>query len=88
MFVLFQVFPQELEVQLEYRNFTDWLHTFELYRGKKISGDDADESRVVGKFKVCHQHYIRYHGNSFAFLLYSILTLFIVKYPTNEHVFF
>lgn len=46
-----KVFPQELEVQLEYRNFTDWLHTFELYRGKKISGDDADESRVVGKFK-------------------------------------
>ncbi|XP_014771959.1 otoferlin isoform X1 [Octopus bimaculoides] len=48
---LITVFPHELENQHEFNNFTDWLHTFELYRGKKVSGDDADESRVVGKFK-------------------------------------
>uniref|UniRef100_A0A8C4ZWF9 Otoferlin a n=1 Tax=Gadus morhua TaxID=8049 RepID=A0A8C4ZWF9_GADMO len=37
----------------EYGNFEDWLHTFNLYRGK--AGDDderaLDDDRIVGRFK-------------------------------------
>ncbi|XP_021379810.1 otoferlin-like isoform X8 [Mizuhopecten yessoensis] len=48
---LLKVFPCELESLNDFSNFKDWLHTFELYRGKKTGNDDTDESRVVGKFK-------------------------------------
>lgn len=47
-----QVYPKELES--EFDNFEDWLHTFNLLRGK--TGDDedgcAEEERTVGRFKV------------------------------------
>lgn len=47
-----QVFNKELET--EYGDFEDWLHTFNLYRGK--AGDDdehaLDDDRIVGRFKV------------------------------------
>lgn len=47
-----QVFNKELES--EYGNFEDWLHTFNLFRGK--AGDDdehtLDDDRIVGRFKV------------------------------------
>ncbi|MCJ8736710.1 hypothetical protein PDJAM_G00015680 [Pangasius djambal] len=46
-----KVYNRELESEFDY--FEDWLHTFNLYRGK--SGDDdeniLDEDRLVGKFK-------------------------------------
>ncbi|KAF2368428.1 C2 domain [Trinorchestia longiramus] len=44
-----QVLPGELEA--EFSGFREWLHTFELYRGKKTGDEIEDESRVVGKFK-------------------------------------
>ncbi|XP_034017505.1 otoferlin isoform X1 [Thalassophryne amazonica] len=41
------------ELESEYGNFEDWLHTFNLYRGK--AGDDEehalDDDRIVGRFK-------------------------------------
>ncbi|XP_055005471.1 LOW QUALITY PROTEIN: otoferlin [Boleophthalmus pectinirostris] len=41
------------ELESEYGDFEDWLHTFNLYRGK--AGDDdehsQDEDRIVGRFK-------------------------------------
>ncbi|KAK7907658.1 hypothetical protein WMY93_016270 [Mugilogobius chulae] len=41
------------ELELEYGDFEDWLHTFNLYRGK--AGDDdehaQDDDRIVGRFK-------------------------------------
>lgn len=47
-----QVYNKELES--EYGNFEDWLHTFNLFRGK--AGDDdehaPDDERIVGRFKV------------------------------------
>ncbi|KAL5015843.1 hypothetical protein ScPMuIL_005432 [Solemya velum] len=46
-----KVYPCELENQPEFNGFKDWLHTFELYRGKNTGNDEADDSRVVGKFK-------------------------------------
>lgn len=51
--VLFQAYNKELEC--EFSNFEDWLHTFNLYRGK--AGDDdehhlGDDDRIVGRFKV------------------------------------
>ncbi|XP_017546410.1 otoferlin isoform X3 [Pygocentrus nattereri] len=47
-----KVYNRELEN--EFYHFEDWLHTFNLYRGK--SGDDdeqnaSDEDRLIGKFK-------------------------------------
>ncbi|KAK5857908.1 hypothetical protein PBY51_011117 [Eleginops maclovinus] len=47
-----KVYPKELES--EFDNFEDWLHSFNLFRGK--GGDDedqtgSDEDRIVGKFK-------------------------------------
>ncbi|CDQ59600.1 unnamed protein product [Oncorhynchus mykiss] len=47
-----QVYPKELEN--EFDNFEDWLHTFNLFRGKAGDDDDqnmADEERIIGKFK-------------------------------------
>uniref|UniRef100_A0A8D3CHV0 Otoferlin a n=1 Tax=Scophthalmus maximus TaxID=52904 RepID=A0A8D3CHV0_SCOMX len=42
----------------EYANFEDWLHTFNLYRGK--AGDDdehaLDDDRIVGRFKATDLH--------------------------------
>ncbi|XP_060603705.1 otoferlin-like isoform X1 [Ruditapes philippinarum] len=46
-----QVFPNELESQPEFNGFKDWLHTFELYRGKNMGNEVSDEGRIVGKFK-------------------------------------
>uniref|UniRef100_A0A8C5AUZ2 C2 domain-containing protein n=1 Tax=Gadus morhua TaxID=8049 RepID=A0A8C5AUZ2_GADMO len=45
---------QQGKLEAEFGNFEDWLHVFNLYRGK--SGDDedqnmADEDRLIGKFK-------------------------------------
>ena len=40
------------ESQAHFDGFTEWLQTFELYRGKQSEDVFEDESRVVGKFKV------------------------------------
>ncbi|CAK1554752.1 unnamed protein product [Leptosia nina] len=48
---LTKIFPHELETVPEYEEFKDWLHSFDLYRGKKTGDDSEDESRVVGTFK-------------------------------------
>ena len=47
-----KVIPNELESQAEFEGFSEWLDTFELYRGKKL---EEEESRVVGKFKVSYK---------------------------------
>lgn len=51
-----QVYNRELEI--EYNSFEDWLHTFNLFRGKcsddaDVEQNAADEDRLIGKFKVC-----------------------------------
>ena len=46
-----QVFPNELEAQREFEGFTEWLQTFDLYRGKQTEEEFEDDGRVVGKFK-------------------------------------
>lgn len=43
------------ELDYEFDGFEDWLHSFNLYRGKGGDDDDQnmpDEDRLVGKFKV------------------------------------
>ena len=47
-----KVFPNELENQKDFDSFTEWLQTFELYRGKQGEEGFQDEARVVGQFKV------------------------------------
>ncbi|XP_053105918.1 otoferlin isoform X15 [Hemicordylus capensis] len=46
-----KVYPKELESDFDH--FEDWLHTFNLLRGKIGDDDDnaADEDRIVGRFK-------------------------------------
>ncbi|XP_074640585.1 otoferlin-like isoform X2 [Tubulanus polymorphus] len=46
-----RVYPTELEAQNDFNGFKEWLHTFDLYRGKKTGDELDDESRVVGRFK-------------------------------------
>ncbi len=49
---LMKVYPNELEAQGEFDGFTEWLQTFELYRGKHSDVEFEDDGRAVGKFKV------------------------------------
>lgn len=66
VFVDMQVYNKELES--EYGNFEDWLHTFNLYRGK--AGDDdehaLDDDRIVGRFKVQKHLSINKHVLNYA----------------------
>ncbi|XP_017538292.1 otoferlin isoform X4 [Pygocentrus nattereri] len=42
------------ELESEFDHFEDWLHTFNLYRGKAVDDDDhnmVDDDRIVGRFK-------------------------------------
>ncbi|XP_016105676.1 otoferlin-like [Sinocyclocheilus grahami] len=44
------------ELEYEFNTFEDWLHTFNLYRGKcsddaDVEQNAADEDRLIGKFK-------------------------------------
>lgn len=48
---LCEIYSTELETQLEYNEFKDWLQTFPLYRGKKTTENSEDENRIVGYFK-------------------------------------
>lgn len=48
---LLKIYNNELENQPEFEHFKEWLHTFELYRGKKTGDEIEDESRIVGAFK-------------------------------------
>ncbi|XP_046836781.1 otoferlin isoform X1 [Vespa crabro] len=48
---LLKIYPNELEAQPEFEQFKEWLHTFELYRGKKTGDETEDEHRIVGYFK-------------------------------------
>ncbi|CAG5125216.1 unnamed protein product, partial [Candidula unifasciata] len=45
------IYSSELENQVQFEGFRDWLHTFQLYRGKNTGNHETDENRVVGKFK-------------------------------------
>jgi otoferlin len=46
-----KIYPYELESQLEFNNFKEWLLSFPLYRGKKTGDSQEDENRIVGFFK-------------------------------------
>ncbi|KAG0439507.1 hypothetical protein HPB47_016617, partial [Ixodes persulcatus] len=48
---LIKIYSTELENVPEFNGFREWLHTFELYRGKRSGDDLDDQSRVVGLFK-------------------------------------
>lgn len=50
------MFPQlyKSELENEFNDFMDWLHTFPVYKGK-ANYDDEDEDedeRIMGKYKV------------------------------------
>uniref|UniRef100_A0A8C4HU18 C2 domain-containing protein n=1 Tax=Dicentrarchus labrax TaxID=13489 RepID=A0A8C4HU18_DICLA len=74
-----KVYPKELES--EFDNFEDWLHSFNLFRGKGGDDDDqnvTDEDRIVGKFKV------RTECLSYSFLSYIDCILFNI--PHNDPI--
>uniref|UniRef100_A0AAY4ATQ3 Otoferlin n=1 Tax=Denticeps clupeoides TaxID=299321 RepID=A0AAY4ATQ3_9TELE len=51
---LMEVSVYHKELENEFDCFEDWLHTFNLYRGKSGDNDDqnvADDDRLIGKFK-------------------------------------
>lgn len=48
---LCQIYPNELENQIEFNHFKEWLLSFPLYRGKKTGDSAEDENRIVGIFK-------------------------------------
>ncbi|KAH7976872.1 hypothetical protein HPB52_020818 [Rhipicephalus sanguineus] len=54
---LIKIYPTELENVPEFNGFREWLHTFELYRGKRSGDDLDDQNRVVGLFKGSLQVY-------------------------------
>ena len=68
-----QVYPNELEAQPEFHGFSEWLHTFDLTRGKKTGETDDDESRTVGKFKV----------SSMTFTAVSVCSFVLLKLVCN-----
>lgn len=47
-----KIYDHELEAAREFEGFAEWLHTFNLLRGKKSYDEEDDDSRLVGKFKV------------------------------------
>ena len=71
---LMKVYPNELEVQPEFEGFSEWLQTFELYRGKQADEIFDDESRMVGKFKVEILTYFM-HKSRFLITLKSSATI-------------
>lgn len=82
------MFPKELE--RDYDHFEDWLHSFNLFRGKGGDDDDqnvTDEDRIVGKFKVgtTKLSYVsKAVTNSNCFFLYiTFLFLFICQITTD-----
>uniref|UniRef100_A0A8B9DAY7 Otoferlin n=1 Tax=Anser cygnoides TaxID=8845 RepID=A0A8B9DAY7_ANSCY len=48
-----EVGAEQGELEAEFDNFEDWLHTFNLLRGKIGDNDDnaTEEERIVGRFK-------------------------------------
>ncbi|UYV81940.1 FER1L6 [Cordylochernes scorpioides] len=48
---LIKVYRCELENVLEYGGFKDWLHSFDLYRGKRTGDELEDQNRIAGVFK-------------------------------------
>lgn len=48
---MFKIYPADLESQMEYNQFKEWLLSFPLYRGKKTGDSAEDENRIVGYFK-------------------------------------
>ncbi|XP_067833416.1 fer-1-like protein 6 [Heptranchias perlo] len=45
-----EIYDKELEA--EFDNFSDWVQTFDLFRGKASEDDtNVDDERIVGKFK-------------------------------------
>lgn len=52
-----QIYPCELENVINFGGFREWLHSFELYRGKRTGDELEDQNRIVGIFKVNTEFY-------------------------------
>ncbi|XP_070555330.1 otoferlin-like isoform X1 [Ptychodera flava] len=48
----FKIYPYELEKVPDFHGFNEWLHNFDLYRGKNTSDSEDDgRNRLVGSFR-------------------------------------
>ncbi|KFM79995.1 Otoferlin, partial [Stegodyphus mimosarum] len=45
------IYSCELENVPDFGGFREWLHSFELYRGKRTGDELEDQNRIVGIFK-------------------------------------
>ncbi|GFQ89065.1 otoferlin, partial [Trichonephila clavata] len=48
---LIKIYSCELENVIDFGGFKEWLHSFELYRGKRTGDELEDQNRIVGVFK-------------------------------------
>ncbi|XP_023223426.1 otoferlin-like [Centruroides sculpturatus] len=52
-----KIYPCELESVTDFNGFKEWLHSFELFRGKRTGDELEDQNRIVGIFKGSLQVY-------------------------------
>ncbi|XP_054723978.1 otoferlin-like [Uloborus diversus] len=48
---LIKIYSCELENVIDFGGFREWLHSFELFRGKRTGDELEDQNRIVGVFK-------------------------------------
>ncbi|XP_077991096.1 otoferlin-like isoform X2 [Glandiceps talaboti] len=72
-----KIYPCGLEGVPEFNGFKEWLNTFELYRGKNGDGEEEEDSRLVGAFKLLWPSTSRLVG-------YFKGSLSVYKYPITE----
>ena len=46
-----QVYPCELEKVPEFSECSEWVETYDLYKGKSLDDDEPDSHRLSAKFK-------------------------------------
>ena len=49
--VSLQVYPCELEKVPEFSECSEWVETYDLYKGKSVDDDEPDSHRLSAKFK-------------------------------------
>ena len=46
------MYPKDLEQMPDLEGLSEWVHTFDLFKGKNMDDDESESIRVTAKFKV------------------------------------